>query len=376
MEWEQLSENPLLIKNYSLLKEIGILDYVEKLKVTNLYREELLKEAYEIFLKESVDELVSFVIKCLSEKFIPTDLVFILNEGISVSRIKIYAYHNMKFNRISLDLESLEPYESFFRRYTGTTSFSILEYELEDQEALEPFRQFNPEIIVPVKGLSGLYGIILFGPKILSKEYSHAEITYIDSLTKFTSVGIQNNIHYEHSVRDAKTGLYNHNFFVNRVNEEIARSRRTKNPFSLMVLDIDHFKIFNDTYGHLAGDEVIIRLAEVFKTTMREEDILSRFGGEEFTALLPVTGREQALIAAERIRHAIEEMEVSWNTRTLKVTVSLGVCVYLWTDPLSEKTLLERADEALYQSKKSGRNRATLYQSGLLNREENPGGHA
>jgi diguanylate cyclase (GGDEF)-like protein len=361
MEWEKLSENPLLVANYSLLKEIGILDYLEQLKVASQYRDELINEAYNIFLKESVDELVTYVIKCLSEKFIPVDLVFILNEGISINKIKVYAYHNMKTTKINLDLDSLEPYETFFRRYSGTTSFSIFEYELEDEEIIAPFRQFNPEIIVPIKGLSGLYGVIIFGPKVLSKEYSPAEIDYIDSLTKFTSVGIQNNIHYEHSVRDAKTGLYNHNFFVNRVNEEIARSRRTKNPFSLIVLDIDHFKNFNDTYGHLAGDEVIIRLAEVFKNTMREEDILSRFGGEEFTALLPVSGRDQALIAAERIRSAIEEMEVTWNNQILKVTISLGVSVYVSEDPLSDKSLLERADEALYKSKKNGRNRVTLY---------------
>ncbi len=361
MDWEKLSENPLLISNYNLLKEIGLLDYLEELRVANQYRGELLNEAYDIFLKESVDELVTYVIKCLSEKFIPTDLVFILNEGITVNKIKTYGYHNMKISPNNLEIESLEPYEAFFRRYSGTTSFSIFEYEIENPGTIEPLRQFNPEIIVPIKGLSGLYGIILFGPKILSKEYTPAEISYIDSLLKFTSVGIQNNIHYEHSVRDAKTGLYNHNFFVNRVNEELARSRRTQASFALIILDIDHFKDFNDTYGHLAGDEVIIHLAEVLKGTVREEDILSRFGGEEFTVLLPDTNRKQVLMAAERVRTGIEVMEVPWESQTLRVTVSLGVSVHVPGENISEKSLLERADEALYKSKKNGRNRITLF---------------
>ena len=130
MEWEDLAENPLLISNYDLLNKIGILDYIEKLKVDNRDQNELIDEAYNIFLKESVDELVAFIIKCLSEKFIPTDLVFILNEGISVNKLKTYAYHNMNSREVSLNLETLEPYEPFFRNYTGTTSFSVFEYEI------------------------------------------------------------------------------------------------------------------------------------------------------------------------------------------------------------------------------------------------------
>lgn len=366
MEWEDLSQNPLVISNYSLLKEIGILKYIEKLKVMNNKSDDLINEAYEIFLKESVDELVSYIIKCLSEKFIPSDLVFILNEGITVSRIKTYAYHNMNFTKINLNLNSLEPYEPFFRKHSGTISFSIFDYEINDSELVKPFEQFHPEIVVPITGLSGLYGIILFGPKVLSEEYSKSEIAYIDRLMKFTSIGIQNNIHYEHSVKDAKTGLYNHNFFVNRVNEELARSQRKKSPFSLLVMDIDLFKNFNDTYGHLAGDEVILRLADTVKHTVREEDIISRFGGEEFTVLLPETGRQNAAIAGERLRKAIEQMVVTWEENTLKVTVSVGISTYDWVEKLSEKTLLERADAALYKSKKGGRNQVTLYQSGLL----------
>jgi diguanylate cyclase (GGDEF)-like protein len=370
MEWEDLENNPLLLSNYDLLNKIGIFDYIEKLKVDSRDQEELLFDAYNIFLKESVDEIVSFIIKCLSDKFIPVDLVFILNEGISVNKLKTYAYHNMNSRKVSLDLETLEPYEPFFRHYTGTTSFSVFEYEISDSALLEPFRAFNPEIIVPIKGLSGLYGIILFGQKILSEDYSKHEIEYIDKLMKFTSVGIQNNIHYEHSVKDSKTGLYNHNFFVSRTNEEMARCRRNKKSFSLIVMDIDKFKTFNDTYGHLAGDEVIFCLAEKLKHTLREEDILSRFGGEEFTVLLPETGREEAYITAERLRNEVEKMEVRYQDTILKVTISLGISTYDWVEKLTEKNLIERADEALYDSKKSGRNRSTLYKSGLLHRAD------
>jgi diguanylate cyclase (GGDEF)-like protein len=368
MEWEELSNNPLLIMNYDLLKKIGIFDYIEKLKLEEKDQNELITQAYSLFTKESVDELVAFIIQCLSDKFIPTNLVFILNEGITVNKLKFYVYRNMFSVTSDLNLQSLEPYEKFFKKYTGTTSFSLFEYELNQKELIEPLEKFNPEIVVPVIGLSGLYGIILFGPKILQEEYSKQEIAYIDKLMKFTSIGIQNNIHYEHSVKDSKTGLYNHNFFVSRTNEELARSRRNKNSFSLIVMDIDKFKHFNDTYGHLAGDEVILRLADKLKNTLREGDILSRFGGEEFTVLLPDTGRQDAWFAAERLRTEVEKMEIPYQNQVLRITISLGVSTYDWVEKLTENTLLERADEALYKSKKGGRNKSTLYKSGLLHR--------
>jgi diguanylate cyclase (GGDEF)-like protein len=187
---------------------------------------------------------------------------------------------------------------------------------------------------------------------------------------RFTSIAIQNTIHYEHSVKDSKTGLYNHNFFSNRVSEQTARSLRNGDPYSVIVLDIDKFKIFNDSHGHLAGDEVIIRLAAILRKTMREGDIVSRFGGEEFTVLLPAAGVSEAYMAAERIRKAVEEMEIDSKGSRLKVTVSLGVATFHPSERPVAGNILKRADKALYRSKKNGRNRTTLFRTGLLYRAE------
>lgn len=368
MQWDAMKDNPLLISNYDLLDKIGILDYVETIRAKNRELEELLGEAYNIINKASVDELVEFIIKCLSEKFIPSTLMLILNEGIMFNRIKILTYKNMKSVKNRVEIDSLEPYEKFFRKYLGTTSFYIFDDEIDNERLISPFRSLDPEIVVPISGLSGLYGIILFGPKVLGEEYTAGEIGYIDRLMKFTSIGIQNNIHYEHSVKDPKTGLYNHSFFVNRVNEELARSRRNGRPFSVIVMDIDKFKFFNDTYGHLAGDEVIHHLARALKIHMRDEDILSRFGGEEFTVLLPDSDGDAAWNAAERIRQRVESLETPYQDRILKVTVSLGIATYTCCEDLNEEDLLKRADTALYRSKKNGRNRSSAFDSGLLQR--------
>jgi diguanylate cyclase (GGDEF)-like protein len=371
MEWEETSNNPLILKNYDLFRESGILKYVEELQSDNKAQDLLLQEAYEIFRQESVDELIDLIIKYLSDKFIPSKLTFILNEGIMVNRIKILSYENMKSIETDAVIRSLDGMEKFFRKYSGTTSFLILENELIESENMETFRGFNPEIVVPVLGISGLYGVILFAPKVLGEEYSAKEISYIDRLMHFTSIAIQNTIHYEHSVKDPKTSLYNHNFFIHRVNEQIARSSRIKTPFSIIVMDIDNFKNFNDTYGHLAGDEVIISLAKTLHKTIREGDILSRFGGEEFTVMLPHAGRKEAWLASERFRKAIETMETDYQGIILKVTVSLGIACYNFQENMDETNLLKRADQALYQSKRNGRNQSSFYKSGLLQHAEN-----
>ena len=365
MQWESLQQDPRIIENYKLLDETGILDYIDTLRIENRDLENLLTEAYETFTKASVEELVNYVIQCLSDKFIPSSLVFILNQGIMINRIKTLVYRNLKITDSDLRFKTLEPYESFFRKYRGTTSYFIFESVINDPELLAPFEEFNPEILVPVNGLSGLYGIILFGPKVLGQEYSASEIAYIDRMSKFTSVGIQNNIHYEHSVREPKTGLYNHIFFVRRVEEESARARRSGESFSVIILDIDRFKLLNDNYGHLAGDEVILRLASLLKETVREEDILSRFGGEEFTMLLPHTGAKAAFRAAERIRTAVEEMIIDYNEKKLRITVSLGIAVFD-DDCNDSDTMLKRADKALYFSKESGRNMSSFAESNVV----------
>ncbi|HAK44525.1 MAG TPA: hypothetical protein DCO79_01200 [Spirochaeta sp.] len=358
MQWENIRKDPKIIENYQLLNETGLLEHIESMRIENVGLNNLLNEAFEISRQESVEELVNFVIKCLSDKFIPSSLIFVLNQGIMVNRIKILAYKNLKAIESNLKVDTLDPYEKFFRKYTGTTSFMIFEHEIGNQDLVTPFEDFNPEIIVPVIGRTGLYGIILFGPKVLGPEYTADEISYLDKLIKFTSIGIQNNIHYEHSVREPKTGLYNHNFFIRRLDEEIARAKRAGNSFSIIMLDIDNFKQFNDNYGHMAGDEIILRLAATIRYVMREEDIISRFGGEEFTVLLPEAEGENAWAAAERLRKEVEEMTVDYGRQSLHITISLGIATFDGGNT-ENFDLIEQADAALYISKSKGRNQTS-----------------
>lgn len=157
------------------------------------------------------------------------------------------------------------------------------------------------------------------------------------------------------STTDALTGLYNRRHMDYTLTSEFSRATRMHTPFAVMMCDIDHFKKFNDTYGHEQGDRVLQAVAKAFRDGLRKYDTACRYGGEEFLAILPNTTIEGALSVAERVRHDVETMEVDG----LKVTISLGVSAYPEIVKNCPEGLIEAADRALYCSKSNGRNRVT-----------------
>ena len=153
---------------------------------------------------------------------------------------------------------------------------------------------------------------------------------------------------------DPLTELPNRRAFRDELERRIAQWHRKQTVFSLMMLDVDHFKTLNDHYGHPAGDQVLRAMAEALKGTMRQMDLVARVGGEEFAVILPETGLDEAALAAERVRTAVESHAFCCEQRNLHVTVSLGVAVVEEQD--NAVSLIKRADEALYASKRAGRN--------------------
>lgn len=153
---------------------------------------------------------------------------------------------------------------------------------------------------------------------------------------------------------DALTQTNNRRAFNDKLTQEVTRAKRVPLPLSLMLLDVDHFKAFNDTFGHPAGDEVLKMVARLMLSTVRITDFVARYGGEEFAVLLPNTDEEGGVVIAERVRQAIAEFE--WERRA--ITVSIGVST-LNAKIDQENALVKSADAALYQSKGNGRNRVT-----------------
>ena len=144
---------------------------------------------------------------------------------------------------------------------------------------------------------------------------------------------------------------------MERAGSELDRCSRDGSPFSLAIVDLDHFKNVNDTWGHAAGDEVLKALAETFRRALRPADVFGRFGGEEFVALLPAADADDAADIAERLRRLTEESAIATPEGVIRVTLSAGHTTALPGD--SPDDLLRRADSALYESKRSGRNRVS-----------------
>ncbi|RRV03778.1 sensor domain-containing diguanylate cyclase [Pseudomonas sp. v388] len=162
------------------------------------------------------------------------------------------------------------------------------------------------------------------------------------------------------SSTDRLTGLYNRGHWEEALRLEHARHARYGSQAALVMFDIDHFKYINDTYGHQVGDEVLRSVAGLLRNLIRETDIAGRYGGEEFAVLLPDTDGAHALLFAERLRSAVEESEVMHEGLAIRCTISLGVADL--ATPVSDyKQLIERADQAMYVSKRSGRNQVTVH---------------
>jgi len=155
---------------------------------------------------------------------------------------------------------------------------------------------------------------------------------------------------------DALTGIYNRWMFLEICGHELKRNRRNKTAVSMLMIDLDHFKRVNDTYGHSAGDLVLREVARCLRENLRSSDILARYGGEEFVVFLPETGREGALTIAGKYCRTIGCLEISFQGRILSVTASIGVSTSPDSESESLESLLDRADKALYAAKKGGRN--------------------
>jgi diguanylate cyclase (GGDEF)-like protein len=166
---------------------------------------------------------------------------------------------------------------------------------------------------------------------------------------------------------DALTGLHNRRYFEERLAEEFARSSRYRSPLSLVMMDIDHFKRLNDTYGHPFGDEVLRQVAQTIRGKLREVDFVARYGGEEMIALLPETGPKDALGACERVREAIATLQLEHRAqdgtrKPVQVTASLGVANMPSKSLLTVDELLRAADTCLYEAKGAGRNCVRQYE--------------
>ncbi len=162
---------------------------------------------------------------------------------------------------------------------------------------------------------------------------------------------------------DGLTGIYNHRYFQNSLEQEIERAARTKTSIALLLIDIDNFKKFNDTYGHQTGDFILTEFAKILERNLRKYDLLARYGGEEFVIFLPDTDSETGMLVGEKLRKAIDEYSFEDNGAEYHVTASFGLATGkpAEEDNFSKNEFINQADTALYSAKEAGRNKVMLY---------------
>ncbi len=239
---------------------------------------------------------------------------------------------------------------------------------INDPDSHQDFKQYaneknrvNQLVCVPLKVKNVTFGVINIVNRKDGQGFSRADTDLLQTMANQAALVLDNTKLFKLAITDGLTGLNLVRHFKNRLNEEIKRARRYGKIFSILFFDIDHFKKFNDTYGHQIGDEVLKQVAAIFRGNLREDiDMAARYGGEEMIALLPETDARGGLVVAERLRQAIESHEFTGHTSPLKVTISIGLAEY----PLHATEALElirKADTALYECKKKGRNQSSIY---------------
>ncbi len=286
-------------------------------------------------------------------------------------------------NFIELEIESvrvtgLEPVYSIMQKEKKTAVYS--RGELSNDKINSVF-MVNPNLksmaAIPLTSYKGdLTGVIVLLNKKDGDIFSDNDIQLTSVIAAQAGFAIENANLYQLAVFDSLTALYVRRYFLGFAGKEFKRIRRYGGSLSLLMTDIDHFKKFNDTYGHQTGDLVLKSVAGVVKKTVRETDMAARYGGEEFIVLLPETDPAGAMIFAGRLRKAVESSVFLSESGPLKVTVSIGVSSFvfdkndksadeIFKDIKGIDDMIKFADIALYNSKEAGRNTATLYVDGM-----------
>ena len=225
---------------------------------------------------------------------------------------------------------------------------------------IEGLIALEPTLIVPLKAKNHISGLLVLGEQITAEPYSDYEKEHIMNIASLAAIAIGNAALLEMTTTDMMTHLKLKHYFYTVLADKIDLSESQKIPLSVLMLDIDFFKRFNDTYGHACGDVVLQMVASVVQQNTRNQDMAARYGGEEFVIMLCDSNAQTASKIAERIRTSIENLDILYDGQHLNLTISIGVAEYRPKDDQNARALVDRADKALYNSKQTGRNKVTV----------------
>ena len=276
---------------------------------------------------------------------------------------------------ITYTLEQTNPLVQYLSKQSSTSTIESIRRDLGNEIDIKELESLKPTLIIPLFHKNHMNGILILGERLdigEGTEYSEYDKTQIIAIASLAAVAINNASLLEKSSTDMMTHLKLKYFFYNVLTDKLDLSISQNQNLAILMFDIDFFKKFNDTWGHACGDFVLKTVAKIIKDSTREQDIASRYGGEEFTLMLPNTSKEDALAVAERIRSEIEKTDFCYEGQHMKVTISIGCSLYdSKENPVSSpKELVEQADKALYVSKRNGRNKVSFATKEIISNTE------
>ncbi|AKG53059.1 hypothetical protein DGWBC_0373 [Dehalogenimonas sp. WBC-2] len=329
-----------------------------------IHRQHLLNFSNKMSHILNLDELAQALLPPLSKALGITYAALMFQDNPASDFTVQYIYPETHELRSSLRLPADNPIIEWIDRQNKTLTpsqvNSMPEFKGLWQSEKDQLMHADLAQLHPIKSRDKLIGLIAVGKKQHGGVYNTEDLELISRLTSQAGIIIENaQLYIQATTRantDELTGLYNHRHFHERIEQEIGRGSRFGITFSLIILDLDLFKVYNDIYGHLAGDQLLRKIGQLLQNSVRNIDLPFRYGGEEFAVLLPETRIDDAYRVAERLRKTIETKS---SFREMPVTASLGVANWPG-DALMKEELIHRADTALYRAKRAGRNRTCI----------------
>lgn len=337
---------------------IQLEDELKKINsVDNIFFASMIRLTSRLKSEEIAKEIAGLLENCLNPKEIA---VFLSDEG--EKRLNIVAHRGLSEDWIPRLVYELD--DKYSKGKVGVSfekKIPIGEREFAMLGIQEPYPIFNPDVCYPLSYQNKRFGVIAITGK---KDLSERERNLLGVVTNIAGVALNNMQSFEDITFTARTDpltkLYNIGYFKERFMDEINRAKRSQHNLSVAIIDLDNFKAYNDTYGHQAGDQLLIRFAQIFKKHFGKIDTLARYGGDEFIVMCPEIKKQEAAKSIDVLLRDLEMYDFARGKQKVKVTFSAGVSSYP-DDGANGVELIKLADQALYSAKGAGRNTVQVY---------------